>query len=76
MTPTYLPWARVSGARLLYTNDQYLQDDFNNPEIVNEPRGSVFTTLDISGRRYAAQRDAGMVTDAHKELLERTDLCA
>ena len=71
-----LALARVSGARLLYTNDQYLQDDFNNPQIVNDPRGSVFTTLDISGRPYATQWDAGMVTDAHRELLERTDLCA
>ena len=71
-----LALARVSGARLLYTNDQYLQDDFNNPQIINEPRGLIFTTLDISGRRYAAQRDADTVTDAHRELLERTNLCA
>ena len=71
-----LALARVSGARLLYTNDQALQDDFNNPQIVSEPRGRVYTTLPIGGRPYAAQRDSNVLTDVHRELLERTDLCA
>ena len=71
-----LALARVSGARLLYTNDQALQDDFNDPQIVNEPRGRVYTTLSIGGRPYAAQRDVGILTDAHQELLARADLCA
>lgn len=71
-----LALAQVSGARLLHTNDQDLQQDFNNPQIVNDPRGVVYTTLPISGRSYAAQRDAGVVTDAHRELLARSDLCA
>ena len=71
-----LALARVSGARLLYTNDRALQEDFNNPQLVSEPRGLVYTTLPIGGRPYAAQRDANAVTDAHRELLERADLCA
>ena len=71
-----LALARVSGARLLYSNDQALQEDFNDPQIVNDPRGRVYTTLPIGGRPYAAQRDAGIVTDAHRELLERADHCA
>ena len=71
-----LALARVSGARLLYTNDQDLQDDFNDRQIVNYPRGRVYTTLPIGGRRYAAQRDLDTVTDVHRELLERTDLCS
>ena len=71
-----LALARLSGARLLYTNDQDLQDDFNNPQIVNDPRGRVYTTLPIGGRRYAAQRDTGTVTGVHRELLERTDHCS
>ena len=71
-----LALARVSGARLLYTNDQALQEDFNSPQLVSEPRGRVYTTLPIGGRPYAAQRDANAVTDTHRELLERADLCA
>ena len=71
-----LALAQVSGARLLYTNDQDLQQDFDNQQIVNNPRGAVYTTLSISDRPYAAQRDAGVVTEVHRELLARTDLCA
>ena len=71
-----LALARVSGARLLYTNDQALQEDFNNPQLVSEPRGRVYTTLPIGRRSYAAQRDANTVTDTHRGLLERADLCA
>ena len=71
-----LALARVSGARLLYTNDQALQEDFNNPRLVSEPRGLVYTTLPISGRPYAVQRGENAVTGAHRELLQRADLCA
>lgn len=71
-----LALAQVSGARLLYTNDQDLQQDFDNPQIVNNPKGVIYTTLSISDRPYAAQRDAGVVTDVHRDLLARTDLCA
>ena len=71
-----LALARVSGARLLYTNDQALQEDFGDSRIVSEPRGRVYTTLPIGRRSYATQRNSGILTDAHRELLERTDLCA
>ena len=70
-----LALAQLSGARLLFANDRRLQEDFNNPQIVNDPRGLVYTTLPISSRPYATQRDTGILTDAHRELLERTDLC-
>ena len=57
--------ARVSGARLLFTNDGDLQDDFKNPGIINNPRGVIYTTL------------RGVdVTRTHRALLRRTDLCA
>ena len=39
-----LALAQVSGARLLYTNDNSLQQDFRNRKIINDPRGSVYTT--------------------------------
>lgn len=60
-----LALARVSGARLLYTNDQALQQDFGDPQIVTNPRGRVYTT-----------RLRSDVRQTHRELLERTDLCA
>ena len=63
-TPHVLALALVSGARLLYTNDAALIDDFGNPEIVARPRGKIYTTA----------RNAN-VTDAHRRLLAARDLC-
>jgi len=60
-----LALARVSGARLLFTNDQALQEDFGNRAIIQEPRGRVYTT-----RRHQEVRST------HRNLLNRTDLCA
>ena len=60
-----LALARVSGARLLYTNDQALQEDFGDPQIVANPRGRVYTT-----------RLRSDVRPTHRSLLARTDLCA
>ncbi len=39
-----LALAIVSGVRLLFTNDDALQNDFNDPEIINQPRGKIYTT--------------------------------
>ena len=57
--------ALVSGARLLYTNDQALINDFKNQDIIAGPRGKIYTT---------AARD-GEITDAHRRLLAARDLC-
>ena len=57
--------ASVGCGRLLFTNDRALQRDFRNPDLVNEPRGQVFTTL--RGERFTA---------VHRDLLSRNDLCA
>ncbi len=56
--------ATVSGARLLFTNDASLSDDFTNPKIVSSPRGKVYTT-----------RLSGNLKKTHRDLLRRTDLC-
>ena len=57
--------ARVSGARLLFSNDRALQQDFRNREIVGgRTRGQVYTTL--------VNKD---VRRSHRSLLNRTDLC-
>lgn len=59
-----LALANASGARLLFTNDNALQDDFRNPRIIGGTRGRIYTT----GRNRN-------VTDAHRRLLQRQDLC-
>ena len=59
-----LALANVSGARLLFTNDNALQDDFRNRRIVGGTRGRIYTT----GRN-------SNVTDTHRQLLQRRDLC-
>ena len=43
--PHILALAVVSGARLLYSNDRPLQQDFTNPALINQPRGKVYSTL-------------------------------
>ena len=60
-----LALARVSGARLLFTNDQNLRDDFRNPQVIGGVRGRIYTTLQ--------RKD---VRKSHRDLLNRTDLCA
>ncbi len=37
-----LALAKVSGARLLYTNDKNLIKDFGNKEIINNPKGRIY----------------------------------
>lgn len=62
--PHILALALASGARLLFTNDRPLQEDFRNPGIINRPRGHIYTTLVNDN-----------VTQVHRNLLARQDLC-
>lgn len=39
-----LALAQASGARLLYSNDKVLQQDFKNKELIDQPRGKVYST--------------------------------
>ena len=59
-----LALARVSGARLVFTNDQDLQDDFRNRQILGGVRGKVYTTL-VNKH----------ITSVHRKLLRDRDLC-
>ena len=59
-----LALARLSGARLLFTNDNDLQDDFRDRSIVGGVRGRIYTT----GERSDVRR-------THRDLLNRGDLC-
>ena len=63
-----LALALVSGARLLYTNDRKLKNDFLNAEIIRKPEGRVYTTHH-RGRRITH------FTDEHEELLRTENLC-
>ena len=59
-----LALALVSGARLLYSNDLSLQNDFKNQSLINYPRGKVYST-----------RIATHFASSHRDLLNRRDLC-
>jgi hypothetical protein len=63
--PHVLALAQISGARLLYSNDGDLQQDFINRTLINHPRGKVYTTL--KGRQVFGS--------SHRNLLRRRDLC-
>lgn len=52
--PHILALAKVSGARLLYTNDRNLQDDFKNADFVAD--GKVYSTLETT-KHTRRQRD-------------------
>ena len=59
-----LALALASGARLLYSNDRALQDDFSNGRIIRKPKRRVYTT-----------QGSGSLTSEHRELLDTGDLC-
>lgn len=59
-----LALAQVSGARLLFTNDRALQQDFRNRRIIGGTRGRVYTTVEYADIR-----------PTHRNLLKRIDLC-
>ena len=55
-----LALAIASGARLLYTNDNLLMDDFRNRNIVPAPVGKVYTTRDRKDFRPPHRKPLGM----------------
>ena len=59
-----LALALVSGARLLYSNDRKLKNDFRNIEIISQPEGKIYTTQ--GNRNFTA---------GHRELLQNRNLC-
>ena len=63
LRPPLLALAQVSGARLLYSNDKDLQQDFKDSRLIH-PEGYVYSTL--KGKE---------LTSTHKRHLGRRDLC-
>ena len=62
--PHVIALAQVSGARLLYSNDGNLQQDFKNKKLIDNPRGKVYST---SG--------SGSFQRSHDRLLKDKNLC-
>jgi len=56
--PHVVAVALISNARFLYSNDGDLQKDFRDPNLVNNPRGSVYST-----------RHGNNFTQSHRRLL-------
>ena len=63
-----LALAQISGARLLYTNDRPLQQDFRTRSLIDNPPGKIYSTDE---RRNPNKE----FTTTHKRLLGRRDLC-
>ncbi len=62
--PHIIALAQISGARLLYTNDQALQRDFGKRDLIAGPRGKVCSTL--------RHKD---YSETHRKLLSDRTLC-
>ena len=51
--------AQISGARMLFSNDGALQQDFKNIKLIDQPPGTVYSTLRskaLNSRRRAQLR--------------------
>lgn len=57
--PHVIALAQVSGARLLYTRDRDLREDFGNRAILNNPRGRLYPVEDGPQARRDRQRLLG-----------------
>ena len=62
--PHILALAQVSGARLLYSNDSKLQQDFKDKKLIDNPRGKVYSRINTTN-----------FSPSQKRLLGRNDLC-
>ena len=60
-----LALAQVSGSRLLYSNDRSLQRDFKNKALIDNPRGTVYSTL----------RTKNLTRKRRSQLVTRMELC-
>ena len=68
--------AQVSGARLLFTNDDDLRKDFADKNLIDNPRGKIYTTerKRRSGKRYVTVRIDNF-QESHRRLLGNRSLC-
>ena len=69
-----LALARVSGARLLFSNDSDLRDDFKDNRIISRPPGLIYHSL--GNLQVGGTDKPGDKTEAHEDLLNRRRICA
>ena len=62
--PDILALAQISGARLLFSNDEKLQKDFRNKRLIDNPRGTSYAT-----------RRSHEFTSTHRRILNKPNLC-
>ena len=62
--PHVIALAQIGGARLLYSDDGTLHEDFKNPNLIDDPRGVVYSTMKSDKQ-----------TPGQRRLLGRKDLC-
>ena len=62
--PHILALARVSGARLLFSNDGRLHEDFRNRDIIGDG---------VRGRVYRTVEPENLLEDSHRRLLNSRD---
>ena len=62
--PHVIALAQISRARLLYSNDGNLQQDFKNKSLIDDPRGKVYSTS-----------EDGSFQRSHDRLLKNKNLC-
>lgn len=67
--PHVIALARSGGARLLFSNDGDLHEDFNNRNLIHDPPGTVYTT-----RQNPGFRSHKRFTNTHRSILQRRDL--
>lgn len=67
--PHVIALALVSGARLLYSNDRSLGDDFRDRSLIENPPGRVYTTR--KDKNAPPAFDSRRFRPSHRKLLDR-----
>ena len=66
--PHVVALAQLSGARLLYSNDTDLMQDFRNRNLIDRPRGRIYSTDE-------KMNPSKSFTTTHRNLLKTKGLC-
>ena len=75
--PHVLAVALLGEARLLYSNDEALQDDFRDPALIPPPSGRVYSSRPVRQKRGSGSaKHPRQLTRAHTSLLRQADLCS
>lgn len=74
--PHVLAVAQISGARLLFTNDAALGEDFRDKSLIDRPEGRVYHTRDDRKiKKRHPSYDHRKFRPTHKRLLGNSRLC-